>query len=306
MNEYDYNKMISDFDSSTRYHNNLNKIHQHWLSINRRHRRTITRMKQEREDQYLKKLDDLSKRQRLKEQTLLTALNEVNKLKSLVKQRSVGKLIEREAHAKHVVEANLTKHEAQRLLAAEKTTKKIERFKERNLRIKEEHHDAVVKKNFETETKHNANIRLMNEENEKIEKENEHKAFMKYVNFFFRKKRNKEGYKELMRRSQERLEMKELRLQEIEQQQEVNRKTFIKRMKDKELKKEEIDKEKANEHERRRMLSWERFERVKHNKEEAMKVDKMIRNEVIKEQVNKLIRGCKIEDIVNKRRINAK
>ena len=306
MNEYDYNKMISDFDSSTRYQDKLNKIHRHWLSISRKHRNNINRMKQDREDQYLKKLGDLEKRQRLKEQTLLTALNEVNKLKSLVKQRSIGKLIEREEHAKHVVEENLTKQEEKRLLDAEKTTKKIELFKERNLRIKEEHHDAVVKKNFETEIKHNDNKRLMNEENEKIEKENEHKAFMKYVSFFFRKKRNKESHKELMRRSQERLELKELRLQEIEQQQEMNRKTFVKRIKDKELKKEEIDKEKATEHERRRLLSCERFERVKHNKQEALKVNVMLRNEVIKEQVNKLIRGYKIDDVVNKRRINAK
>ena len=56
-------------------------------------------------------------------------------------------------------------------------------FNERNEAKKEQEHQRVAKKNFDTELRHEKNIERLNEENEKIEKENEEKAFHKYVTF---------------------------------------------------------------------------------------------------------------------------
>ena len=46
-------------------------------------------------------------------------------------------------------------------------------FNERNAAKKEQEHQRVAKKNLDTELRHEKNIERLNEENEKIEKENE-------------------------------------------------------------------------------------------------------------------------------------
>ena len=54
MNEYDYNKMMSDFEFSTRHQAQLQKIKKKWQNIGKKYDETIQRMKEMREENYKK------------------------------------------------------------------------------------------------------------------------------------------------------------------------------------------------------------------------------------------------------------
>ena len=305
MNKYDYNKMMTDFETEARHQAKLGEIRKHWAAVGRSYRNHIRRMKQEKEEQYLQKLAKLEKRQQAKQQTLITALSEANKKKEEDKKRNILRLIEREEHAKKTVEENLLKQEDARLKNAESIHQKIAHFKERNLRIKELHHIEVVKKNHTTEIKHNENLRLMEAEQNELNKENEKKVFDRYVKVFFDQRKLKKEKAAIMNKRKERKQLRDQKVQELELQQEEDRRTFIKRLKDKEKKKEELNKEKLNKFERKKMLTCERFDRVKVNKEEGAKLQLEFRQDVILSQLTKLERGYKLDDTTNKRRINA-
>lgn len=128
INDYDYNKMMSDFEMTSRHEDHLKKIKRKWVEKGRKFRQTIERMKLEREEQYQNKNRELEKRLKMKEQTLLTALDATKQAKQAEKQRNIELLAQKEKQAKEIVEKNLEEQERQRLIAAELTQEKSKCF----------------------------------------------------------------------------------------------------------------------------------------------------------------------------------
>ena len=70
--------MMSDFETTTRHEEHLKKIKKKWVDQGRKFRRTIERMKLEREEHYQEKNKELERKLKQKNQTMLTALNSSN------------------------------------------------------------------------------------------------------------------------------------------------------------------------------------------------------------------------------------
>ena len=197
MNDYDYNKMMSDFEFSTRHQAQLQKIKKKWQNVGKKYDETIQRMKEMREENYKKKNAALIKKLKKKDQVLLTALETTNKEKMSDRRKNILALMQREKSARENVERYLIEDEKNRIKFAEqindKSKKKnlfnfyfinffiVQLFIERNQKIKDEKHNAVLKKLMDTEMRHTFNLGKLNEENEKLEQENREKALRKYT-----------------------------------------------------------------------------------------------------------------------------
>ena len=82
--------MMSDFETTTRHEEHLKKIKKKWVDQGRKVRRTIERMKLEREEHYQEKNKELERKLKQKNQTMLTALNSSNQVifRSGIRKRS--------------------------------------------------------------------------------------------------------------------------------------------------------------------------------------------------------------------------
>ena len=124
MNEYDYNKMMSDFEFSTRHQAQLQKIKKKWQNIGKKYDETIQRMKEMREENYKKQNAALIKKLKKKDQVLLTALESTNKEKISDRRKNVIALMEREKSAREKVERFLIEDEKNRKRFAEQINEK--------------------------------------------------------------------------------------------------------------------------------------------------------------------------------------
>ena len=114
MNDYDYNKMMTDFEFSTRHQAQLQKIRKKWQNVGKKYNETIQRMKEMNEENYKKKNAALIKKLRKKEQLLLTALETTNKEKMGEKRKNIELMMEREKNARESVEKHLLEEEINR------------------------------------------------------------------------------------------------------------------------------------------------------------------------------------------------
>ena len=114
MNEYDYNKMMSDFEFNARHQSQLQKIKKKWQNIGKKYNESIQRMKELKEETYKKKNAALLKKLKKKEQVLLTALESTNREKMAEKRRNIEIMIEREKLARENVERFLIEEEDRR------------------------------------------------------------------------------------------------------------------------------------------------------------------------------------------------
>ena len=80
--------MMSDFETTTRHEEHLKKIKKKWVDQGRKFRRTIERMKLEREEHYQEKNKELERKLKQKNQTMLTALNPSNQAKMAEKKKT--------------------------------------------------------------------------------------------------------------------------------------------------------------------------------------------------------------------------
>ena len=114
MNDYDYNKMMSDFEFSTRHQAQLQKIKKKWQNAGKKYDEAIQRMKEMREENYKKKNAALIKKLKKKDQVLLTALETTNKEKMSDRRKNILALMQREKSARENVERYLIEDEKNR------------------------------------------------------------------------------------------------------------------------------------------------------------------------------------------------
>jgi hypothetical protein len=92
--------MLNDFEIKARHEKHLNKIKKRWASQGKKYKETIERMKELREQNYLKKSKELKEKLKRKEDLLLTQLDHSNKEKMLERQKILNRLYEKERLAR--------------------------------------------------------------------------------------------------------------------------------------------------------------------------------------------------------------
>ena len=120
LNNYDYNKMIKDFESRERRENHYRKIKRKWASVGKRFNETIQKMKDLKEENF--KQQNLALKNKLKEKQS----REHNKV--IEKKINILNLIKREKTARENVKKFLCLQEEGRLKFEEDTTQKSKNY----------------------------------------------------------------------------------------------------------------------------------------------------------------------------------
>ena len=115
INDYDYKKMIKDFEMLVRFENNNKKLRKKWKEENKKYQTTIEHMKEYREQSYRQKKSALIKKLNKKENTLITSLENIRNDKLREKERIIAQMMEKEKIARENVEKFMEEQEQLRL-----------------------------------------------------------------------------------------------------------------------------------------------------------------------------------------------
>jgi hypothetical protein len=124
INDYDYKKMIKDFETTQRFENHFKKLKKRWEEEGKKYQTCIEHMKEFREETYKKKNKDLSNKLNQKESLLITSLENKQKDKMKEKESAIAQLMEKEKIAKENVEKFMEEQEKLRLIFEEETQQK--------------------------------------------------------------------------------------------------------------------------------------------------------------------------------------
>lgn len=115
INDYDYQKMIKDFEMNARFENNKKKLRKKWKIFHEKYQTTIEHMKEYREQSYRQKKSALIKKLNKKENTLITSLENIRNDKLREKERIIAQMMEKEKIARENVEKFMEEQEQLRL-----------------------------------------------------------------------------------------------------------------------------------------------------------------------------------------------
>ena len=124
INDYDYKKMIKDFETTQRFENHYKKLKKKWEQEGKKYQANIEHMKEFREEAYKKKNNDLIQKLNKKESLLITSLENKQKDKLKEKEKAIADLMEKEKIAKENVEKFLEQQEKLRLIFEEEINQK--------------------------------------------------------------------------------------------------------------------------------------------------------------------------------------
>ena len=124
VNNYDYQKMIKDFETNQRFENHYKKLRKKWEEEGKKYQLSLEHMKEYREELYKKRNKDLVNKLNRKESLLITSLENKQKIKKKEKEEAISLLIEKEKLAKENVEKFMEEQERLRLIFEEETQKK--------------------------------------------------------------------------------------------------------------------------------------------------------------------------------------
>ena len=115
INDYDYQKMIKDFEMNARFENNKKKLRKKWKIFHEKYQTTIEHIKEYREQSYRQKKSALIKKLNKKENTLITSLENIRNDKMREKERIIAQMMEKEKIARENVEKFMEEQEQLRL-----------------------------------------------------------------------------------------------------------------------------------------------------------------------------------------------
>ena len=124
VNNYDYQKMIKDFETNQRFENHYKKLRKKWEEEGKKYQLSLEHMKEYKEELYKKRNKDLVNKLNHKESLLITSLENKQKIKRKEKEEAISQLIEKEKLAKENVEKFMEEQERLRLIFEEETQKK--------------------------------------------------------------------------------------------------------------------------------------------------------------------------------------
>lgn len=131
----------------------------------------------------------------------------------------------------------------------------------------------------------------VNEDNEKMAKENEDRIFRKYVGFYWQKKANEKSVSTKNKSRNNRLREKEERLEELDKENEVKRKNIIKKLQNMEKKKNEYEKEKNEKIMKDKQVRQEKMEKCRTNLD-ALLTEEYERRQEILDYQNEMLGRC--------------
>ena len=225
--------MIKDFETIARHEDYLKKFRKKRAAQSKKYMETIQHIKEFKEETYQRKNKDLQKKLQKKEQILITSLQKKQKDKMKEKERAIAELIIKENQAKKNVEKYMEEQEEMRLQFEKDIYDKsklykndkyicliVEKFKSYSQKFKKETKKKSAKKNLETEKRHINNVIKLNDERERIAKENEEKGFQKYIGFYWLRKAQERELRRRTKAKNTKLKEKAERLEEIEKENE--------------------------------------------------------------------------------------
>ena len=104
INDYDYKKMLKDFEITERFQNLNNKLRKKWKEENEKYQTSIEHMKEVREQNLMKKNKDLIKKLKEKDSIWLTGVEAKKKDKQKEKEKIIAEMTKKENTAKKNVE----------------------------------------------------------------------------------------------------------------------------------------------------------------------------------------------------------
>ena len=104
INDYDYKKMLKDFEITERFQNLNNKLRKKWKEENKKYQTSIEHMKEVREQNLMKKNKDLIKKLKEKDSICLTGVEAKKKDKQKEKEKIIAEMTKKENTAKKNVE----------------------------------------------------------------------------------------------------------------------------------------------------------------------------------------------------------
>ena len=104
INDYDYKKMLKDFEITERFQNLNNKLRKKWKEENKKYQTSIEHMKEVREQNLMKKNKDLIKKLKEKDSIWLTGVEAKKKDKQKEKEKIIAEMAKKENTAKKNVE----------------------------------------------------------------------------------------------------------------------------------------------------------------------------------------------------------
>ena len=104
INDYDYKKMLKDFEITERFQNLNNKLRKKWKEENKKYQTSIEHMKEVREQNLMKKNKDLIKKLKEKDSIWLTGVEAKKKDKQKEKEKIIAEMTKKENTAKKNVE----------------------------------------------------------------------------------------------------------------------------------------------------------------------------------------------------------
>lgn len=121
VNEFDYNKMMSDFESESRHNKILNGIKQKWRAVSSQYREKVDNIRKQNEKLFRDRSRNLLRKLKKKEQSLQMSIASKQEAKSEEKKRMIMQLSQKENEAKLNVQNYLDKQEQNRLRVEQDT-----------------------------------------------------------------------------------------------------------------------------------------------------------------------------------------
>ena len=121
VNEFDYNKMMSDFESESRHNKILNGIKQKWRAVSCSYKEKVENIKKLNEKLFQERSRNLLKKLKKKEKSLQMSIQSKQEAKNVEKQKMIEQMALKENEAKLNIQNFLEQQEKERLQVEQDT-----------------------------------------------------------------------------------------------------------------------------------------------------------------------------------------
>ena len=305
-NDYEYNKMIEDFQLKDSIIKERKKRFKNLVDLNKRYptqvnsmRETVRYTEEMRMKKMKKELND--KQQRYEEQReQIRSQNEEANLKNKKLREN------REENIRKNFNKAKEKQEEKRLEEAKRTQNKLKEYTENSEDKRLERQKQYVAKLRQSQEFHEKNLKIRDEKYEQQIKERDEKAFEKYTKNYWLKKERAQKKKEDKNKELKHLEaIKELQEQNEEERMK-KQKAYIKKLNDMTTKRLRLEEKRQIEYENIINEQKQKFAKTKINLENYKKTDELIRQNILEYQRALVFRGLDKDQATSLKRSNAR
>lgn len=305
-NDYEYNKMIEDFQLKDSIVKERKKRFKNLVDLNKRYptqvnsmRETVRYTEEMRMKKMKKELND--KQQRYEEQReQIRSQNEEANLKNKKLREN------REENIRKNFNKAKEKQEEKRLEEAKRTQNRLKEYTENSEDKRLERQKQYVAKLRQSQEFHEKNLKIRDEKYEQQIKERDEKAFEKYTKNYWLKKERAQKKKEDKNKELKHLEaIKELQEQNEEERMK-KQKAYIKKLNDMTTKRLRLEEKRQIEYENIINEQKQKFAKTKINLENYKKTDELIRQNILEYQRALVFRGLDKDQATSLKRSNAR